>query len=304
MRNWIAVDWGTSSLRAWHMSPADVVLDQRRSDQGMGGLAPDAFEPALLTLVADWLEGRDTTDIVICGMAGARQGWQEAPYQAVPCAPVGPSVAVKTRDPRLNVHLLAGLCQNEPADVMRGEETQIAGYMAQNPTVSGVLCLPGTHSKWARITSGKVTGFTTAMTGEVFSLLSKQSVLRFNTADGWDDDAFARAVREGAQRADALLTTLFSLRAGGLLADVPVGASRARLSGLLIGAECASCLRPGDAPVIIGDEKLGALYHSAFNAMGISSALADGDGLTRAGLCAAHRVIASRTGVDSTGVDK
>ncbi|WP_425414851.1 2-dehydro-3-deoxygalactonokinase, partial [Promicromonospora kroppenstedtii] len=37
--------------------------------------------------------------------------------------------------------------------------------------------LPGTHSKWVRLDGGRVTGFTTAMTGELYGLLMGDSIL-------------------------------------------------------------------------------------------------------------------------------
>ena len=131
--DWIAVDWGTSHLRAFAMGPAGV-LDERTSDQGMGKLKREGFEPALLALIAEWL-GAGAMQIVVCGMACARQGWIEAPYRPAPCVPVakGAFIAAPTLDPRLNVQILPGLSQAKPADVMRGEETQIAGALALHP---------------------------------------------------------------------------------------------------------------------------------------------------------------------------
>ncbi|MEO1470674.1 MAG: 2-dehydro-3-deoxygalactonokinase, partial [Pseudomonadota bacterium] len=84
---WLAVDWGTTRLRAWAMDEAGRVLAERASDDGMARLAPEAFEPALLALVGDLLSDARVpvpVPVTICGMAGARQGWREAPYRSVP----------------------------------------------------------------------------------------------------------------------------------------------------------------------------------------------------------------------------
>ena len=132
-------------------------------------------------------------------MVGARQGWIEAPYAAVPGPPRRARAFARpeVRDPRLAVHVLHGLSQAEPADVMRGEETQIAGLIAREPGFDGVACLPGTHAKWAHVSAGEVVSFATFMTGELFALVAQSSVLRHSVAgDGWSDADFAQAVED------------------------------------------------------------------------------------------------------------
>ena len=130
--DFVAVDWGTSRLRAWSVGTGGVVLAHAASDEGMGGLARDGFEPALLRLIGGWLAEGRSTPVIACGMVGARQGWIGAAYAEVPCPPLDPGRMARAarRDPRIAVHVVPGLCQRAPADVMRGEETQIAGFLA------------------------------------------------------------------------------------------------------------------------------------------------------------------------------
>ena len=290
---WIAADWGTSNLRAWSME-GDRAVAEATSERGMGTLAPEEFEDALMALVVDWLDGPTTA--VICGMAGSRQGWAEAPYARVPCAPAQPGAAtrVKTGDPRLDVHILPGLKQTEPADVMRGEETQIAGFLETHPGWDGVLCLPGTHSKWAHVSAGEVVSFRTFMTGELFALLSGQSVLRHALGgSGWDEAAFDAAVERALSRPVALTSDLFGLRAEGLVHGLDAGTARARLSGLLIGAELAAA-RPywlGQQVAIVGAAGLSAHYARALEAQGIIAETADAEEMTLAGLIAARHAL-------------
>ena len=177
--NWIAVDWGTTNLRAWVMGPDGSIVKKLQSNKGMGSLGPEEFEDALVSLVGPFLASNSVTDVICCGMVGAKQGWKEAPYRSVPCNAPGLAQAVNpvTKDPRINVRILAGVCQSDPADVMRGEETQIKGFLANDPKFDGVICLPGTHTKWAHISAEEIVSFRTFMTGELFSLLSKNSVL-------------------------------------------------------------------------------------------------------------------------------
>ena len=288
--DWIAVDWGTSHLRAWAMRDGAPTAEAT-SDRGMGRLGSADFEPALLDLVEPWLE-QDRTTVVACGMVGSRQGWAEAPYGQVPARPSSDRLTrPATHDMRLSVHILPGLKQDSPADVMRGEETQIAGYLTANPDFDGVVCLPGTHTKWAQVSAGEVVSFRTFMTGEIFSLLARQSVLRHSIGDGWDDAAFAEAVDQTISRPETLATRLFSIRAEALLHDSGPASARARLSGTLIGAELAGS-RPywlGQRIVLIGEAGLSAHYARALSLQGLDAQVIDATDATLAGLARAWR---------------
>ncbi len=286
---WIAVDWGTSHLRAWAMQ-GDTVLDQAQSDLGMARVAPGAFQSALLALVQDWL-GDAPVDVVACGMVGARQGWAEAPYAVVPSAPVpNAPVRVPGTDPRIRAFIVPGLKQATPPDVMRGEETQIAGFLAGHQNWDGVLCLPGTHTKWVQISAGEVISFRTFMTGEMFDLLCVQSVLKHSVGEGWDDAAFAEAVADTLSKPENLAGRLFGLRAADLLQGQDKAIARARLSGLLIGAELAAT-RPywlGQQLAIIGADEVSKIYAQALQQQGAFVETADATLSTLAGLALAR----------------
>lgn len=289
--DWIAADWGTSNLRVWAMSASGSVLAEAVSDQGMGKLDRAGFEPALRAIAGDWIDG--PTTVIACGMVGARQGWVEAPYATTPC-PAKPETftRAKTSDPDLQVHVISGIKQTNPADVMRGEETQIAGFLSRNPNWDGVICLPGTHTKWVHVSADEVVSFQTFMTGELFSTISKQTVLRHSVAqDGWDDDKFASALNDTMARPEKLAANLFSLRAESLLNDLAPASARARLSGLLIGAELASA-KPywlGQQVAVIGAGKIAKLYVAALAMQGVPATQVQGDTITLAGLTAAYR---------------
>jgi 2-dehydro-3-deoxygalactonokinase len=291
---WIAVDWGTSNLRAWAMGP-DGPLAQVTSDDGMGRLTRDGFEPALIRLIAPWL-GDGAMPVVACGMVGSRQGWHEAPYMTAPCPPldVARVVRVPTSDARLAMFIAPGIKQSSPADVMRGEETQIAGALALRPGFDGVLCLPGTHTKWAHVSAGEVVSFQTFMTGEMFALLSQQSVLRHGMAgEGWDDAAFDQGVADSLARPERIAARLFSLRAEGLIAGLGPDAARSRLSGLLIGTELAAA-RPywlGQPVALVGSPRLSAAYARALAAQGLDADTLPADDCTLAGLATLARQI-------------
>ncbi|MCU0907916.1 MAG: 2-dehydro-3-deoxygalactonokinase [Rhodobacteraceae bacterium] len=291
--DWIAVDWGTTRLRAFAMGADGSVLATARSDAGMGTLTPDGFEPALLALIDPWLTQR--TLVIACGMVGSRQGWVEAPYAAVPCPPLSPALAqAPARDPRLDVRVIPGLKQARPADVMRGEETQIAGALAARPGFDGVLCLPGSHTKWAHVSAAEVVSFQTCMTGEVFAALTGHTVLRHTVAtDGHDDAAFAAAVDDALSQPARLTANLFGLRASALLDGLSPVTARSRLSGWLIGMElAASC--PwwlGQPILILGAAALSDLYQRALAQQGAAADTLDADAMTLAGLTAARATL-------------
>lgn len=303
---WVAVDWGSSHLRAWAMDARGEVLARAGSGNGMLALSPEHYEPALLEAIADWLPASGRLPVWICGMAGARQGWREAAYLPVPTRLdqlTRGAVAPTVRDPRLQVRLMPGLCQHADDatrgfDVMRGEETQLAGLVALEPGFTGLVCLPGTHAKWVRLEAGTVMRFATSLTGELYALLASQSVLKHSVSAARLDEpgcgeAFASAVHEAATDPGRFNQRLFALRAADLLDDsLPHGQARrlhldARLSGLVIGLELSTLadeLRH-DAPVtLIGSTELCSRYALALEALGCSSRRFDGEATVLAGL--------------------
>lgn len=291
-QTWIAVDWGTTHLRVWQMAGHEV-LAEAQSDRGMGTLSPEEFEPALLELIQPWLEGREKKQVYACGMVGARQGWIEAPYVTVPANPGDATGAVTApvASDGIQVRILPGLCQTDPADVMRGEETQISGLLLGNPDFDGLVCLPGTHTKWVRVENGRVLGFQTFMTGELFALLSGQSVLRHSMHDdGWNADAFAAGFNETLADPNHLMRALFSLRAEGLLRDTVAGEAKARLSGLLMGAEFAAmgATTYSVDVTVIGDGAIIDAYRDAFRLVGANPRVIEARTATLLGLRAAR----------------
>ena len=185
-----------------------------------------------------------------------------------------------------------------PPDVMRGEETQIAGFLSRNPQYDGVLCLPGTHSKWVHISAGEVVSFQTFMTGELFALLCKESVLRHNIgATGWNDEMFTNAIDDAISRPAAIAAKLFALRAQSLIATLPPEAARARLSGLLIGLELAAA-RPywlGAQVAVLGDTEVAQAYCTALTAQGSPVTVTSTERMTLDGLKSAYTALQEMT---------
>ncbi len=293
---WIGVDWGTSKLRAYAIDENGFPIAELEADSGMGRLKPDEFEATLISLIEPWLRDNCTIPVYACGMAGARQGWKEASYRPVPCDLLKMSgfTRVETSDPRIDVFILPGLSQTTPPDVMRGEETQIAGFLASEPRFSGTVCLPGTHTKWVEVEEGTVTAFHTFMTGELFSLLSEQSILRHSVSETGDDPAaFLQAARNAAARPENVAFDLFGLRAASLLADARPETARSRLSGMIIGHEIgvARVFWSSRPVVLIGAPQLTGHYARVLKAEGAGTRITESKTATLSGLAIAAQTV-------------
>ena len=301
----IALDWGSSSLRAYLMSSAGEIVEIRSSDGGATrlsqGLAPAdrgaAFERHLRSIVGDWLAPDRV--VLACGMVGSAHGWREAAYLECPVdlSRLGERLVVVDGSDGLAVHLVPGVSQRPPGrapDVMRGEETQVAGVLAHDPRLAeGVawLVLPGTHSKWVKVDDGRIVSFATSMTGELFDLLRAHSVLARSLAPAtsFDAAAFERGCDAARETGGAeLARLLFGVRTLGLFDAMPATALVDYLSGLVIGAELAGSLARVDADVplvLAGDARLCERYRHAFDRFGrrCESSIADaaGHGLWR-----------------------
>lgn len=297
---WIALDWGTSNLRAYAIDDAGNVVNTRKSPKGMGVLAPGQFETALIELIEPWLQSNKTIPVLACGMIGAKQGWCEAPYQKVPypiTTPVDLTI-VETSDRRIKVGIIPGLSQTDPADVMRGEETQIAGLLAKKPGFEGIVCLPGTHSKWVEINSGKVDRFQTFMTGEVYSLISQQSVLRFSLGDKigeFDEDCFLETIVSSMNDPFTIAGNFFKIRADSLLHSLKPRQAKSKLSGLLIANELVSSRSywTGNTVDIVATPEVSRLYQKAFEVIGVTICSMNVEEATLAGM----KLVAATTGI-------
>jgi 2-dehydro-3-deoxygalactonokinase len=283
----LALDWGTSSLRAYLMSATGAVLDMRHAPRGILHLpAPRAaggFEQAFADIAGDWLRSYPQLEVVAGGMVGSAQGWIEAPYARAP-ADVRTLAAHGVRVPSglgPDVLIAPGVIFDAPdgsPDVMRGEEIEIAGAVAAEPALAERTCfvLPGTHSKWVFVEEQRIVSFATYITGELYAVLREHSILgRLMSTEPADPAAselgFAKglAVARDSSPGD-LAHQLFAVRALGLTQRLPKNALADYLSGLLVGHELVSALaasraaREAGAPlVLVGDAALCRRYARA-----------------------------------------
>lgn len=297
----LAVDWGSSGFRAYRLAGDGRILERRQAASGIASLTPTDYPAVLRSQVGDWLAADPDDAVLLSGMVGSRQGWREAPYVQCPAGLAnlaGSLCPVDLGDGR-TAWIVPGLaCRNDDGvpDVMRGEEMQIFGLdLAGRPGGEATICLPGTHSKHARLHDGRITGFTTAMTGEVFALLKSHGLIAAMLAPDAGPDLDTAAFEAGltqSGRPGGLLQHMFSVRVRRLFNELSAEAATHYLSGILIGHELRATAWAGRA-VIVGTGVLTMRYRKAFAFLGMNADVAPEDaaatGLYRLGQLTVRR---------------
>ncbi|MBP7340585.1 2-dehydro-3-deoxygalactonokinase [Niveispirillum sp.] len=280
----LAVDWGTTNRRVYRIEQGRVVHTER---DGKGVTAVTDFEAeirGIRAMVGD-------LPMLLAGMVGANIGWRLAPYVAAP-AGIGDLARHLLRiDDRTAIVPGVSTLANGRPDVMRGEEVQLLGAAAAGLVPADALLVqPGTHCKWARLAGGRIIGFTTAMTGELFALLRGHSLLAPQLTGAVSaNDAFLAGVEE-AKRRD-LTASLFAIRAARMLGTRDDADAAAYASGLLIGSDVVARLAgtPPDTVHILSGPELGELYSAAIRANGHAASLIDSHAAFLAGIIAIER---------------
>lgn len=295
----LLADWGSSNLRAWRLDGDGEVAAQASFALGVSHLPRGGAAEALAVTVRPAL-GAEGLPALLCGAIGSNLGWIDAGYVDCPASPM--AVAERLVRPAPDVAIAPGLrCIGLAGpDVLRGEETQALGWLQGDPARrrgARLLCLPGTHAKWLAIADGLVVQFATAMTGELYSLLGEQSVLRSVDPDTAKHDpaAFLLGI-DTAGGGSAFATRLFGVRSRVLAGQMSPQSAPSYLSGLLIGAEVTS-LWPAmkaeaDRVELIGDGELTRLYATAMLRLRIPHKIWDGDAASLCGLKTLWRLAA------------
>ncbi|SEN61718.1 2-dehydro-3-deoxygalactonokinase [Bradyrhizobium sp. OK095] len=296
---YVAVDWGTSSFRLWLVDRAGQVLAERRSDEGMLAAAKAGFAGVLQSHLAA-IEAPAHLPVLVCGMAGAKTGWVEAGYVDTP-APLSVVLKQAARVPgeARDIRILPGIAQRDVSapDVMRGEETQLLGALGLEAAGEALVCMPGTHSKWVHVNDGTVAHFSTFMTGELFSVVSRETILSLavaGAAEAEDVASFKTAVKAAFEAPAFAANLLFGARSRQLLFGGTPAAARETLSGTLIGVELAAGLSdsvPKSGITLIASGRLAILYQHAFDGLSVAVNPIDADEAVRRGLSMAAAAI-------------
>ena len=296
---YVAVDWGTSSFRLWLVDRAGNVLGERRGHEGMMAAGKPGF-PAVLQSHLEAVGAAPGLPVVVCGMAGARGGWVEAGYVDTPArlaSILKHAVAVPGQD--RDIRILPGIAQRDPKapDVMRGEETQLLGVLGLDAADDAVVCMPGTHSKWVRARGATVERFATFMTGELFDVVSRETILSHAVAgaDPAEDlDAFKSAVIAAFEAPSFAANLLFQVRSGQLLFGGKPASAREKISGTLIGLELAAGLAGegrSTGITLVASGRLQMLYQLAFDTVSVPVRSIGAEDAVRRGLSMAAKSI-------------
>jgi 2-dehydro-3-deoxygalactonokinase len=245
-KSFIALDWGTTSFRAYLVGADGAAKNQFADSEGILAVKDSGFEAVLEKHIEHWDK---SLPVVAAGMITSRQGWIELPYAECPAGPAELAKHIHVHQAKSGrvIHFLTGLHLKSDTighDVMRSEETQVFGSL---DTGAAHFVTPGTHSKWIDVVDGKITRFATYITGEMFSLLRNHSILgRLMTSDDDDEAAFLKGVDKAFADPAGFLHSLFSVRSLGLFNEVPTDKLAPYLSGIVIGTEVAHATLSND----------------------------------------------------------
>ena len=301
----IIVDWGTTSFRAWLLeADTGAILAEITEGKGMRALQRSEFADYARSQLNGWrADSAETIPVYLAGMVGAPQGWQQAPQ---PPLPMRGEELVRDIVPvadMADTYIIPGVRQSgapQDADVIRGEEVQIFGALASLGLESGLICLPGTHSKWCEVKGGVFTRFHTSMTGEVYEVMSKHSILGLmaDPSAEFDSDGFEKGLGQ-IEGDGGGLNHLFKARARVLYGDLEQSQTASFLSGMLIGSEIRAMRAiyecEGREILLVCADRLAKPYSQALTHMGLSSRHISSKDATLAGV----RSLAALHGVNS-----
>jgi 2-dehydro-3-deoxygalactonokinase len=305
----VAGDWGTSHLRLSLCDETGSELAGKRGP-GVSALAGNVAEK-FFSLVEEWDRDYGALPVVLCGMAGSTIGWRNVSYMPCPADPHAiASMALRFEERDRSIAIAPGVsCRNRlvSPDVMRGEETQILGALRSRPELNvgiRLLCMPGTHTKWVILNDGIIEHFLTGVTGELFDILCRHSVLvrAQDTGDAVGSRAFVDALEQTKLHPDAeLIHLLFGARSRQLMGELKNKDAAAYLSGLVIGQDVAGAARLfrnelsiSRHVVVIGAPELSELYSMALTSRGLGVTKIDGAGASLAGLTALHASLSGK----------
>ena len=244
------------------------VIDQVSTQEGMKFIDQNEFEKILIKNIDAWNNKFDIKVIIASGMVGAKQGWIEVPYINSPCDIRNVNFKTFKILDDANIHILSGVSQFNPSDVMRGEETQIAGFLLNNVDFNGSICLPGTHSKWVNMNSYNIQEFTTFLTGELYEIVKKYSILNhsLNTTE-LDDEIVKSSAKLIIENPSFISNKLFEIRADNLLKNSNQTSNNSKLVGYLLGIELSGSRTYWEDKdlVIIGSSNLNKYYELILN---------------------------------------
>ena len=282
----IALDWGSTRFRGWLLDSNGIEIDKIDEEFGILKINKSQYINVFEKQLGSWIKEHESIPIIATGMIGSRQGWMEAPYLNCPAGPEQLAqnltylkINSKLINNPLSMAIVPGIkyFENGIPDVMRGEETQIAGLLWSQHQV-GLCIFPGTHSKWVFINKGRIERFTTFMSGEIFSLIEKHSIVnRLMVGKSFNKDDFLSGCNHSLNSSYGFLKQIFSARTMGLFDKVNPKGIYSYLSGIVIGNEIKDGLDnhykntgcKEKTIILNGENSLCNLYKIAFETAGV-----------------------------------
>lgn len=284
--DWIAAEFGPRTLRAWAMR-GDDPIETRSLDRREG------FDATLAQLLSGWPQ----VPVIACGMRDPTRGGIDKATRRVPCPALPlPLVMVPEGAAGRSLRMVAGVIQADPPDLICGDETRLAGLLLAAPDFDGVVCLPGDHTRWVRVSAGEICHVQTVMTSDILQALSRETTLRFSLAgqgEAFDEAAFDEALDLSLSRPHAAWGRLFRLRVEALTENTSPGHAAGWLAGLMIGFELGAsrALWLGQKVLILGESPLAPRYHRALDWQGVGPLTGDATKAMLAGLTEAWRKV-------------
>ncbi len=295
MKLFFSCDWGTSTFRLRLVDAiSEKILSELKTGYGIAG-AFEAWKQSGLgederigfyqSYLVDQLKKMDASfrknadiPIVLSGMVSSSIGMLELPYKNLPFLADGSDLLLNAIPATADMppQIIVSGARSE-SDVIRGEETILAGCDIETDDREQLFILPGTHSKHIRVRNGWVKDISTYMTGELFDLLSNKSILTASVKKdeqepGTHDRFFADGVKKGT--ALNLMNSIFHVRSNQLFGKATPEENFHYLSGLLIGHELKEVLESGDKSVtLVCSGELKKAYTFALDVLGVGNNL-------------------------------
>jgi len=277
-------DWGTTNLRLRLVdATTSAVLSDIETNQGITKIFSqwklsdkdrfrfycDILQNCISNLKASIETPTGSIPVIVSGMASSNIGMIELPYSELPVGTDGTGLFIQSFQSSSDfghpLILVSGVRTN--TDFMRGEEVQVIGACRNRSGNHEIFILPGTHSKHVWTHNNSITDLKTYMTGEVFQLMSVNSILsnsievtEDSNLSGWEN-FFEEGVRQSLR--SGVLENLFGLRVAHIFNKRTAQQNGYYLSGLLIGSELKKIPEDQGREIILVSNELQKKYYLA-----------------------------------------
>jgi 2-dehydro-3-deoxygalactonokinase len=297
MEKFLSCDWGTTAFRLRLVEDENLnIIAEQSTKQGISNThelwkqsakSKDERLAFYLNIIREHISAieqklntsLDEVPLILSGMASSTVGMVDVPYKEIPFLVNGADLKVHTIEPndhfKHKIFIISGVRTND--DVMRGEETKLVGCTSDDSSENHIYIFPGTHPKHVEVKDGKAIAFKTFITGELFDLLSKKSILAVSVEEGKELQEptnlqyFEKGVKDSNN--SNLLHSCFLVRTNQVFNKLSKQENYFYLSGLLIGTQLRDLHNTTSAGLtVVGNETLTPYYIAALRVIGLADA--------------------------------